>query len=292
MGRLVIAHHKSYHPYRRDNIERVRRDEEEAQLKESQAEGKMALADAEARMSLLREKAGISDKKKKRRRDDDDALASSIPNSVNAELGAALPTTNGHINFFEDLEQSNIAAAIKASSASKKAGPSTSTAETDKGIALAPSEKDLNPWYSSRDMPPPTEVEEGRRKRDSNRKSTHDPLTSITKELSSRPSSSSAPRRRSLPTIPQTANPQVGARLSRESSERQRALELIQRKKREMQGSETPSTVHGGYADMFNRNDVEAARNSRRRDWGAQGSSRDRDRRWEDDSRSRRDRRW
>ena len=44
MGRLVIAHHKSYHPYRRDNIERVRRDEEEAELKEAQAEGKMALA--------------------------------------------------------------------------------------------------------------------------------------------------------------------------------------------------------------------------------------------------------
>ena len=28
MGKLNIAHHKSYHPYRRDNIERVRRDEE------------------------------------------------------------------------------------------------------------------------------------------------------------------------------------------------------------------------------------------------------------------------
>jgi hypothetical protein len=44
MGRLVIAHHKSYHPYRRDNVERVRRDEEEAQLKEEQEEGRMQLA--------------------------------------------------------------------------------------------------------------------------------------------------------------------------------------------------------------------------------------------------------
>jgi len=44
MGKLNIAHHKSYHPYRRDNIERVRRDEEEAKLKESQQEGKMMLA--------------------------------------------------------------------------------------------------------------------------------------------------------------------------------------------------------------------------------------------------------
>jgi hypothetical protein len=44
MGKLNIAHHKSYHPYRRDNIERVRRDEEEAQLKEAAQDGKIALA--------------------------------------------------------------------------------------------------------------------------------------------------------------------------------------------------------------------------------------------------------
>lgn len=44
MGRLVIAHHKSYHPYRRDNIERVRRDEEEAAQKEAAQEGKVLLA--------------------------------------------------------------------------------------------------------------------------------------------------------------------------------------------------------------------------------------------------------
>ncbi|KAI5830230.1 hypothetical protein K523DRAFT_337091 [Schizophyllum commune Tattone D] len=287
MGRLVIAHHKSYHPYRRDNIERVRRDEEEAELKEAQAEGKMALADAEARIALLRDRAGISDNNKKSRRDDDDKLASSVPNSVNAELGAPLPRTNGHINFFEDLEQSSMVAAIKSSSASKKAGPSTSTAETDKGIALAPSERDLNPWYSSREMPPPTDKEEQRRRRDSNRKSAHDPLTSITKQLSSHPSSSSsASRRRSLPSSVQHTDPVVGERLSRESSERQRALELIRRKKREMQGSETPSTVHGGYDDMFNRDEVEAARKSRRR---SDGGSRSRDRYWDDDRRDRRD---
>ena len=43
MGKLNIAHHKSYHPYRRDNIERVRRDEEEARLKEAAVEGRMLL---------------------------------------------------------------------------------------------------------------------------------------------------------------------------------------------------------------------------------------------------------
>lgn len=44
MGKLNIAHHKSYHPYRRDNIERVRRDEEEARRKEESEDGRMMLA--------------------------------------------------------------------------------------------------------------------------------------------------------------------------------------------------------------------------------------------------------
>ena len=44
MGKLNIAHHKSYHPYRRDNIERVRKDEEEARRKEDNEDGRMMLA--------------------------------------------------------------------------------------------------------------------------------------------------------------------------------------------------------------------------------------------------------
>ena len=44
MGKLNIAHHKSYHPYRRDNIERVRRDEEQARIEEEAKEGKILVA--------------------------------------------------------------------------------------------------------------------------------------------------------------------------------------------------------------------------------------------------------
>lgn len=44
MGKLNIAHHKSYHPYRRDNIERVRRDEEAARLQQLKDEGKLMMA--------------------------------------------------------------------------------------------------------------------------------------------------------------------------------------------------------------------------------------------------------
>jgi hypothetical protein len=110
------------------------------------------------------------------------------------------------------------------------------------------------------------------RRRELARKSRNDPLTSITQQLASRPSSSSSlPRShqsRVAPPKPSTNPPELQARLSRESSERQRALELIRRKKRETEGSMTPSTVHGdyssGYTDQFNRHEVEEAH----RNWG------------------------
>ena len=89
--------------------------------------------------------------------------------SSSSMTGPVLPTTNGHINLFEDLEnvcsfllcsecftyplqtQQTIAAAIRAS---KKTAP----AETEKGVPLAPSAKDRNPWYSERNSEKPEEV--------------------------------------------------------------------------------------------------------------------------------------
>ena len=104
MGKLNIAHHKSYHPYRRDNIERVRRDEEEAARQDAEQEGRVALADAEARLGLLRDRAGIGGKGKAK------------ANEVEGPAGAALVAGSGtgigsgkHINLFEDLEQVSVA---------------------------------------------------------------------------------------------------------------------------------------------------------------------------------------
>ena len=190
--------------------------------------------------------------------------------------------------------------------------------ETDKGVALAPSKKDLNPWYSdkgherNRELPEdkkcafclivclsnPLIVFFGHRLRDIARKSAHDPLTSINTQLASRQGPPPPPPRRARPPPrssdevvagPVQAKSGVAERLSRESSERQRALELIRRKKREAAGSETPSTVHGGmgdggygYGDVFNRREVEEVQRAKRRDrdWDRDrgfGSSR---RRW------------
>ena len=109
MGKLNIAHHKSYHPYRLDNIERVRRDEEEAQLREAAEEGRMMLADAEARISLLRERAGIkgTTKRDKVRKGDTDGEIRRAKEEIEKREGTsgAGGLGNGrHINLFEDLE--------------------------------------------------------------------------------------------------------------------------------------------------------------------------------------------
>ncbi|KAG9310422.1 hypothetical protein JVU11DRAFT_9561 [Chiua virens] len=107
----------------------------------------------------------------------------------------------------------------------------------------------------------------------------NDPLTAITQQLASRsslgPSSSSNSRSRDYrssrhlndPPPARAAPPEqldpTSARLKRESSERERALALIRRKKKELAGSETPSTVHGGmdegYGDVYNKRAVEEA---------------------------------
>ncbi|KAG1810569.1 uncharacterized protein BJ212DRAFT_1377541 [Suillus subaureus] len=280
MGKLNIAHHKSYHPYRRDNIERVRRDEEEAAQKEAEAEGRVVLADAEARLDLLRERAGLGKGKGKKKEDDmkaiDDAKASTV----------AKDSKQGHINLFEDLEQQETITAIRAT---KK----TAQLETEKGVPLAPSAKDLKPWYSERDKGKEyQEDEKGKRLRyarlrDLASKTMNDPLTAITHQLASSSSSnnpSAVPqpswrhsKHRTLPDSnnkmkpPPPPSDATTMRLTRESSERERALALIRRKQREMRGSETPSTVHGGldegYGDVFNRREVEEAHSYRRRRW-------------------------
>ncbi|KAI9572530.1 hypothetical protein HD554DRAFT_2066080 [Boletus coccyginus] len=280
MGKLNIAHHKSYHPYRRDNIERVRRDEEEAARKDAEKEGKIVLADAEARLTLLRDRAGIGGKGKEKA-DEVEGPASAVVAS-----GSGTGIASGkHINLFEDLEQQAMVTAIRAT---KKTTPS----EAEQGVPLAPSAKDLNPWYSdkARDRGQITEDQQDeRRQRDLRHKSRNDPLTSITQQLaarsSSRPSlppnnsrsrdhrSSHHAEQRPPASPPKQVDPTT-ARLNRESSERERALALIRRKQRELGGSETPSTVHGGmdegYADVYNKRAVEEAHAHRDR-WRNKG---------------------
>ncbi|EKM53844.1 uncharacterized protein PHACADRAFT_260394 [Phanerochaete carnosa HHB-10118-sp] len=159
-----------------------------------------------------------------------------------------------------------------------KSGPSTN----EQGIPLAPSEKDRNPWYSDRDHERKRDLDEDKKLRDLARKSVHDPLTSINQQLAK---GDSPPKPRPPPSSSRsltTADNKVAERLSRESAERQRALALIAKKKREME-SATPSTVRGGrdgmdggYGDMYNRREVEEAhRHRERKEYGVRDDQRD-----------------
>lgn len=183
----------------------------------------------------------------------------------------------------------------KALSTSNKGKGREDTGETDKGFPLAPSLKDRNPWYASRPTDPGAEEPEedgkdekslwGKKESKASKASMmlHDPLTTInsTLERHQRLTNAIASRERSSyshsstrPRSSSSSHPSnpVEARQSRESSERQRALDLIARKKREMQGMMTPSTVagddrDGGYRDVFNRVEVEEAGRRRGRRW-------------------------
>ncbi|THH18968.1 hypothetical protein EW146_g2114 [Bondarzewia mesenterica] len=288
MGKLNIAHHKSYHPYRLDNIARVRRDEEEAKLKEQQEEDRALLAvclevlcpviyDAESRLNDLRQRAGLD-----QGRADEEITSTAGPSNSEAVTNSTpLSSTGKHINLFEDLEQQSIVVAARAS---KK---TVSAAEAERGFPLAPTTKDLNPWYSTRKEEKPEEPSDDRRLRDLARKSHADPLSAIPPHIRSKaPSSSSSSSTSSAPSPPATAST-LEARLSRESSERARALALVKRKQREREATATPSTVHGGYGDVFNREEVEAAHKG----WGRKGRENWRDRSWDEGNRSDR-RRW
>jgi len=127
------------------------------------------------------------------------------------------------------------------------------------------------------------------RQRDLARQLKADPISSIPSHLK-RPSRAMPPPHSHSHTPPhQSQQPPPSSasregRLARESVERARALALLRRKQREREHAEsataTPSTAHGGndgpgYADVFNRREVEDAHRGRDRLW--------RHRRWEDD---------
>ncbi|KAI0293890.1 hypothetical protein B0F90DRAFT_1760096 [Multifurca ochricompacta] len=315
MGKLNIAHHKSYHPYRLDNVERVRRDEAEAKRKQTEDADRALGADTESRLSSLRARAGITTSpppsssplppsSSPRDKDTDSiTLASShthAPSAVASSSGSSVPMFNGHINLFADIEEHASALAARAA----KSKPTTTDA--DRGVALAPTKQDLHPWYSStRDGNGGSngnnddKLAEARRQRDLARQKRADPLASIPSDLkrgtmtpplpqphlrSRIQSHTSSPSQQYQPVLPPSAASREG-RLARESTERERALALVKRKQRERERAEssiaTPSTVHG-YTDMFNRREVEDAHRERDRAW--------RQRRWEegeDDSRRR-----
>jgi hypothetical protein len=100
-----------------------------------------SLQDAESRMDALRSRAGITPPHSPPPGDRDaDAPA---PPVASGSGTSSITLSNGHINLFADLEEHTAALAARAS----KSKPALT--DTDRGMALAPTKQDLNPWYSS-----------------------------------------------------------------------------------------------------------------------------------------------
>lgn len=303
MGKLNIAHHKSYHPYRADNIARVRQDEARAKAEAELDNDRALAADAEARIDALRKRAGIEFAAGPSTASTGEIAptSASIPASIPAAGPSSTPDVSstpkaptepsGHINLFADLESHELSLAARASQ--KK----PALTNEDRGVALAPSKEDLTPWYSSSKDAAEEGKSGGKGKRagwaarELRRKESSDPLTAIPAHIRQPARSGNAYISRSSSSRTPSGDDASSARLTRESSERARAQALIARKKAERARSDgstiaTPSTVHGGYGDMYNRVEVEEAR--RERTWGRRGREVDmKGRRWDDDSRRR-----
>jgi hypothetical protein len=69
--------------------------------------------DAEARIQLLRDRADEKPKKKKRQTVEEEMEEARM--AVKDQESSGLPTTGGHINFFEDLEQVSLHSSIMSS---------------------------------------------------------------------------------------------------------------------------------------------------------------------------------
>lgn len=123
---IKLLQHKSWHVYSAENIARVKRDEARAAAQEEEDEQRTMLADSEARLDRLRKKAeSASGKKRKRDRDDEgekelerqlkgkhradeeeEQVRATIvrPEGGKGDKKEVPMTTNGHLNFWADLE--------------------------------------------------------------------------------------------------------------------------------------------------------------------------------------------
>jgi len=158
---LHLAHHKSYHPYKAENIEKVRRDEERARLEEEEGHQRTLQADSEARLTFLRKRARKEvdqgekalEKQLKGKSDEIENRAtiirvpeSSVPTSIES---------NGHINFWADMERGVIP--TKSRSHTNPEYEAEKKREADKWeaqitMSLGGPLKDLKPWYADAEL--------------------------------------------------------------------------------------------------------------------------------------------
>lgn len=170
---LHLLHHKSWHVYNTENVEKVRRDQENAQRKEEEEEMRMNQADQERRLQQLRGNAyGVE----ARPSDVDIGKASNHIPGLRAKK-------NGHINLFEDFENAQTAKKVEGNPARE----AEKAAEQKKWENMVTSKfvnatTDHRPWYSQIDKVSALEKEksevehEKKEKKEARWKESADPL--------------------------------------------------------------------------------------------------------------------
>ena len=107
-GRLIILPHKTWHVWNREAIAKVRNDERDhAEKTEASAEKQREL-DGEARIELLRRRAGTATIEAEGRIGSDTSIVPSVPpvpSNEEEQLGGGfLHGPDGHLNLFADVE--------------------------------------------------------------------------------------------------------------------------------------------------------------------------------------------
>ncbi|KAL5017061.1 hypothetical protein ScPMuIL_006650 [Solemya velum] len=191
---MNILPHKSWHVRRRDNIERVRKDEAKAAEEEKERQRRIALAEQEARIELLRTRKrksisgtaanslpAIPGPQIDAIQDSGDTDNEQTPKSQtgrNLSLAADIYTASGHMNFFKDEEEgivknkTNIEhekeKKAEKEAFEKKIGLLTYLGQSSIESAEKP------PWYLHRSREEEKDTEKA--ERDRKRKSSQDPL--------------------------------------------------------------------------------------------------------------------
>lgn len=183
---LHLQHHKSYHPYNKANIEKVRRDEEIARLAEEGKEEQSLLAESEARLEALKKK------QKDRQGGRDDSRLRAAEREIDGKVGSlssfdqkrrekngleagsssrldsnddTLVDTSGHINFWVGQEGDRKRQRSHGEEASilgkrrdnseYEAGKSAEKQKWEEQTTMflgKPAAKELHPWYQNKDL--------------------------------------------------------------------------------------------------------------------------------------------
>ncbi|OLL23144.1 hypothetical protein NEOLI_000568 [Neolecta irregularis DAH-3] len=188
---LNILHHKSWNVYNKDNIARVRADEEAARKKEEDEEYRMQEADKEHRLNILRTRAAeslaeqpnsiekqasksfLSEKKRKR-----------VDDTAGLEDKRTPGLIKSHINFWGDLEDGKLAVGKKDyENPERQAEKKAEDEKWDSQITmrLGRPAKEMKPWYSSLDLESSEQkrTKEQRWERQHRNISFYDPLSAV-----------------------------------------------------------------------------------------------------------------